>query len=490
MDIAEVEHYFAHYKPIFGAHWKHICQLMCQNLPTTLWVHPDRSSIDHLLPRLQQTGHQVHVLDWLHHSLAVDEAFKLGRRLEFRAGLFHLQEATSMLPSFILDPQPKERVLDLCAAPGGKSAQIALMMKNQGTLVVNDLSYARLRALRGIQERLGIYNMVLCAQDGQKFMQGHSECFDKVLVDVPCSCEGTIRKHGRGILRKNMEEFQRNLIHVQRRLLQRALTLCKVGGRVVYSTCTFNPLENEGIVSTLLKQYPHALRLESIHWPGLEEAKSVLTWQGEHYHPDVSRCLRIHPHIKNTGGFFVASFRIEAPLQESNPITWSPPPALSAEEDQYYRQWLAHHYEVDLSKVQAQFTIASNRLMAMVSQDLRLPDTDCQVAGLPVFHRKGKVPHLTQAAALHWGPLIKKNIINLSTVEHVDRFYSREMIAVEGLDTHLQPQALTQGYYLIRYQDMTLGTGFVRHKEDGSVLESHYPKAWRLGENKSALATL
>lgn len=479
MKLSDVQKHFSHYRHLFGDSWDEACQLMCQALPKTLWVHPQRSTLDFIAKRFTQSGHRVKKITWLPGSLEIEQGVKLGRRLEFRAGLFHLQEAASMLPPLILDPKPGETVLDLCAAPGGKSAQIALMMNNQGTLVVNDLSYARLRALRGIQERLGISNMVLCAQNGQSFMKDYSACFDKVLVDVPCSCEGTVRKHGLGVFKSNIQAYQKNLVYLQRRLLERALKLCKVGGRVVYSTCTFNPEENEGVVSEMLRRYPEALELEEIYWPGLEGAHGVHQWQDQNYHSQVSSCLRIHPQIQNTGGFFVASFKIKSLLTQANPGLWSQPQLLDQSQNDDYHQWLQNYYGMNTEHILGRFTVGTKRLVSMISPNLLLPPVDCQVAGLPVFHRGGSVPHLTQAAALHWGQLAQQRIIDLNDSTQADIYYRRQSIIRDD-------QKDTQGDYIIRYQGISLGTGFLRVNSDEAVLESHYPKAWRLSETASA----
>ena len=115
----------------------------------------------------------------------------------------------------------------------------------------------------------------------------------------------------------------------------------------------------------------------------------------------------------------------------------------------------------------------------MISPTLLLPPIDCQVAGLPVFHRNGKVPHLTQAAALHWGSLAQQKVIHLKTHLQADTFYRRQSLILDQQKYH-------QGDYLIRYQGINLGTAFLRVNPDQAVLESHYPKAWRLSETASA----
>ncbi len=182
------------------------------------------------------------------------------RRLPYLAGWYHLQEEVSLLPVHLLDPRPGERVLDLCAAPGNKTAQIAVHVGSTGVVVANDLSEQRMNVLRTTRDRLGLLNLVFSAEDARRF-QTPERLFDRVLADVPCSCEGTVRKYPHAIRHASLQNSLR-LASIQRDILLRAVVCCRPGGRIVYSTCTFAPEENEAVVDAVLRHLgPDQVRL-------------------------------------------------------------------------------------------------------------------------------------------------------------------------------------------------------------------------------------
>ena len=255
MNLADVHRFFDPYRSLLGDEWDAFCETCTRPLPATFWVNPTKVPIERVIQSFREDGYDPHPYVWMPSGFEIKlpptsrtGKLGLGRRFENKVGWIHLQESASFLPPLILDPQPGELVLDLCAAPGGKSAQIASMMNNQGTLIVNDINFDRLRAVRATQERLGLYNLVLCSEDGQTFLADEPPCFDRVLVDVPCSCEGTIRKHKKWRFHRDLRFKKNVLFPTQKRLLMNALRLTKIGGVVVYSTCTLDPDENEKII--------------------------------------------------------------------------------------------------------------------------------------------------------------------------------------------------------------------------------------------------
>jgi NOL1/NOP2/sun family putative RNA methylase len=251
-----------------------------------------------LLLRLDKAGVKYRVLEWYPLGLRLGPSERPGKMAEHALGYIHVQEVLSMVPPLILDPKPGEAILDMCSSPGSKTSQIAQAMENRGLLVANEPSMIRLKPLRFNCERLGITNVAVTRYDGQSFPD---YTFDRVLVDVPCSSEGTARKDLKVLLRSGRKRSM-NLQSLQVRLLKRALMLTHPGGTVVYSTCTYAPEENEAVVNQVLD----LARLEKFSLLGLQSSPGLTEWNGETYSEDLKLCARYYPHQNDTGGFFVA----------------------------------------------------------------------------------------------------------------------------------------------------------------------------------------
>lgn len=202
-------------------------------------------------------------------------------------GRLHVQEEVSLLPVPLLDPQPGERVLDLCAAPGNKTAQIATRMHNRGTVVANDLRYGRVDSMRSTLDRLGIANVSATTYDAANYSpEGGS--FDRVLADVPCSCESTSRKQPGVIAQRSA---MRDPTGAQRAILRQAVRRCRPGGRIVYATCTYAPEGNEAIVDAVLRDVgPDALRLRPARIDGVTGSPGLTAWAGLSIRRSRTRC--------------------------------------------------------------------------------------------------------------------------------------------------------------------------------------------------------
>ncbi len=223
-----------------------------------------------------------------------------GRRIEHWLGLYYAQEAVQTLPVMALDPQPGETALDLCAAPGGKATYIAARMQNRGTLVANEPSGRRQMSLLANVNRLGVLNTMVTAYQGENFPMQTS--FDRILVDAPCSAEGTLRKAPS--LRNGASSGTiARLARLQKRLILRAFDLLAKGGLLVYSTCTFAPEENEAVVAHLLQERDAEILPFSIP---IEASSGLLGWQGETFPEQTKHCVRVYPHHLNSGGGFLA----------------------------------------------------------------------------------------------------------------------------------------------------------------------------------------
>ncbi|XP_070495451.1 uncharacterized protein [Chironomus tepperi] len=243
----------------------------------------------------------------------------LGATPEYLAGHYIIQGASSMLPVMALAPQENERILDMCAAPGGKSTHIAAIMKNTGVLFSNDVNKDRIHAIVGNFHRLGIINSVVTCVNGieyKKFIGG----FDRVLLDAPCSGTGVISKDPSVKTSKTQVDVQR-CYNLQRKLIISAIdslsAKSKTGGYLVYSTCSILPEENEWVVDYALKK--RNVRLVPT---GLDFGTEGFTsYREKRYHPSMKLTRRYYPHTHNMDGFFVAKLqKISDTIPENDTI--------------------------------------------------------------------------------------------------------------------------------------------------------------------------
>ncbi len=239
--------------------------------------------------------------------------FDLGNLIEHHLGYVYIQESASMIPPIVLGPEPGELVLDMCAAPGSKTSQIAMYMKNKGLLIANDVSGMRLKALGMNLQRCGVRNAILTMMQENRFKRlldtNTNFRFDKILVDAPCSGTGTIRKSLRTIKEWNPSAITK-LSRIQKNLIETAYALLKDGGTMVYSTCTIEPEENEAVVSYLLDKYPDARLLDiDSERLGIVRTPAITHFKDLKINPEVKKCLRLHPYDNNTEGFFVAKIQ-------------------------------------------------------------------------------------------------------------------------------------------------------------------------------------
>lgn len=237
----------------------------------------------------------------------IESRVPMGATPEYLAGHYILQAASSFLPVMALAPQPGERVLDLCAAPGGKSTHIAQLMKNSGVLISNDASLKRTKALTGNLQRLGVTNALVTNYDARrlpKFFSG----FDRILLDAPCSGLGVIYKDPSVKLNRTVGNIKRNS-YVQKELILVAIdslnSKSQTGGYLVYSTCSVAVDENESVV-----QYALDNRKVKLVETGLEVGDpGFLKFRGKVFDPKMTRCRRVYPHAHDMDGFFVAKFK-------------------------------------------------------------------------------------------------------------------------------------------------------------------------------------
>lgn len=242
---------------------------------------------------------------WAREGYYYDADFQPGRHVLHEAGAYYIQEPSAMAAVEALAPEPGEKILDLCAAPGGKSTQIAGRMQGQGLLISNELIGDRARILSQNVERMGAANCVVCSEKPERIAALFPAFFDRVLVDAPCSGEGMFRKEEAA-----REEWSPGAVQLcaerQAVILEEAAKTVKPGGVLVYSTCTFSPEENEETISAFLRMHEEY----NIEETELESSlsKGRADWSGQPA-PGIEHTLRIWPHLLRGEGHYIARLR-------------------------------------------------------------------------------------------------------------------------------------------------------------------------------------
>ncbi len=218
------------------------------------------------------------------------------------AGLYYLQEPSAMTPADRLPVEPGDKVLDVCAAPGGKATELGAKLRGGGVLIANDISNSRAKGLLKNIELFGIGNMLVLSEEPGKLTEYFPEYFDKILIDAPCSGEGMFRKDKKMV--KAWEEHGPEFFaKIQRSIITQAASMLRPGGMLLYSTCTFDPLENEQTVEYLLQEYPE---FEICEMEGYEGFAEGIVEAGKSKNPELKKTVRIFPHRMEGEGHYLA----------------------------------------------------------------------------------------------------------------------------------------------------------------------------------------
>ena len=261
-------------------------------------------------------GGRLAPVPWAKGAYYYDGEDRPGKHPHYYAGLYYIQEPSAMAPAELLDPKPGDRVLDLCAAPGGKSTQIASLLQGQGVLVANDNAGERTKALAKNIERAGVRNAVITNEEPAALAARFAGWFDRVLVDAPCSGEGMFRKDESMVAEWEKHSVERYAV-MQRDILRHAAAMLKPGGTLVYSTCTFSPEENEAQIAALLADDPKLEIVPVTHaygWsPGRPEWVGMAAAGQDGIDADklagLADTVRLWPHRTEGEGHYVAVLR-------------------------------------------------------------------------------------------------------------------------------------------------------------------------------------
>lgn len=264
-----------------------------------LRVNPLKGSKEELLGK---TGWDLTAVPWTGEGFYYPGDLQPGKHPYHAAGVYYIQEPSAMAPAHYLSARPGERILDLCAAPGGKSTQIAGAMQGQGLLVCNEIHPARAKILSENVERMGIRNAIVTNETPDRLAEKFQGYFDRIMVDAPCSGEGMFRKNEQACQEWSPENVTLCAAR-QDEILDKADIMLKPGGRMVYSTCTFAPEENEGSISRFLCRHPEyrILPVEAVE--GMSHGRAEWTDQAAE---NIEKTIRLFPHQVHGEGHFLA----------------------------------------------------------------------------------------------------------------------------------------------------------------------------------------
>ncbi|MCW8344450.1 16S rRNA (cytosine(1407)-C(5))-methyltransferase RsmF [Vibrio sp. ZSDZ65] len=276
----------------------------CQRpLRKSIRVNTLKLTVDDFLARAQENNWSLSAIPWCDEGFWIDadeSQVPLGNTAEHMAGLFYIQEASSMLPPSALfnNKTNFDAVLDMAAAPGSKTTQIAALMDNNGILVANEFASSRVKVLHANIERCGVRNVALSNYDARVFGGWLPERFDAILLDAPCSGEGTIRKDADAMKNWSLESTN-DIAETQKDLIESAFHALKVGGTLVYSTCALSCEENQQVMQHLRDTFDHAVEFESLEHL-FPDAKLATTTEG---------FLHVYPQLFDSEGFFIAKVK-------------------------------------------------------------------------------------------------------------------------------------------------------------------------------------
>ncbi len=303
MDVAFPEEFRRRYRQVSDDS-ESFFQALASPLPRTARVNSLKATVEHVRARFEQYGIPFRPAPWYEHAFTTDD-ISAAKSIEHFVGAIYIQDFASMLPPLVVkdDLGDAEMVLDACAAPGSKTTQLAALMNNRGTIVANDVEYQRIKALKFNCEKCGVFNTAITNYDLNRFPD---QRFDVILLDAPCTSEGTIRKDRKVLTWWGMRHVYSASAR-QKGLVLKSFDLLADGGVLIYSTCTFAPEENEEVVQYLIEN--RNARVEAILIPGFKLRPGLCAWREREFDAQLSLTVRVQPQDNDTGGFFMARIR-------------------------------------------------------------------------------------------------------------------------------------------------------------------------------------
>ena len=392
----------------------------------------------------------------------------------YSAGLYYLQEPSAMTPASRLKVQPGERVLDLCAAPGGKATELGAALQGEGLLVANDINTARARALLRNLELFGISNSFVTNEPPHVLAERFPEFFHKIMVDAPCSGEGMFRKNP-AVVDSWQEKGPEYFSKLQREIIVQAADMLLPGGMMFYSTCTFSPLENEKTITHLLKERSDMEVIPMEDYEGF--AEGLTSYRGEVFDESCRLCRRIWPHKMSGEGHFMALLHKKSGTQQQvqqtvsqSSIWWEKCKGLNKEQKAAAEDFFSH---VNIAYDEKRIDVRGDNLYYLPAPKYDGRGLHFLRNGLFMgeFKKKRFEPSQPFALALHAQDF--DQVLDFpADDERLSRYLRGETLDVSDL---LAGEKKRKGWQLVMVAGHPLGFG----KLVNNNLKNKYPAGWR-----------
>ena len=392
----------------------------------------------------------------------------------YSAGLYYLQEPSAMTPASRLKVQPGERVLDLCAAPGGKATELGAALQGEGLLVANDINTASARALLRNLELFGISNSLVTNEPPHVLAERFPEFFQKIMVDAPCSGEGMFRKNP-AVVDSWQEKGPEYFSKLQREIIVQAADMLLPGGMMFYSTCTFSPLENEKTITHLLKERPDMEVIPMEEYEGF--AEGLTSYRGEVFDESCKLCRRIWPHKMSGEGHFMALLHKKNGVQQQvqqtvsqSSIWWEKCKGLNKEQKAAAEDFFSH---VNIAYDEKRIDVRGDNLYYLPAPKYDGRGLHFLRNGLFMgeFKKKRFEPSQPFALALHAQDF--DQVLDFPAAdERLSRYLLGETLDVSDL---IAGEKKRKGWQLVMVAGHPLGFG----KLVNNNLKNKYPAGWR-----------
>lgn len=440
-------------KNILGDEYDAFIKTYEENRKAALRINTLKGNSEKLFSVLGET---LSAVPWTSDGYFYPDTMQPGKSPLHEAGAYYIQEPSAMLPAELLKAQPGECILDLCAAPGGKTTKIAADMKGEGLLVANEIHPKRAAILSSNVERMGIKNAVVTNESSDRLLKKFPEFFDRILVDAPCSGEGMFRKDEEARAQWNEENVIKCAVR-QKEILDNAAAMLRPGGKLVYSTCTFSPEENEKMIVDFLNDHSE-FSVEKIDTPPcISNGRPELAGNDER----AAFTFRIWPHLTEGEGHFAAVLKKDG--ENENVYRNSNISPCPKEYEKLYR--------------------------AFADEFLKNPPTgEISAFGENLYIMPPFLPNLDGIKVLRFGlhlGTVKKNRFEPShslamTLKPQDAVQCAELsISDKEIFAYLRGETIPagdlKGWCLISVSGYTTGWG----KAAGGIIKNHYPKGLR-----------